>query len=63
MKSLIQEEKYMVTFADFCMCLDPLDEALYVSSYMQVTGSHSCFLPKNLMKKGLKLSKRWEVGS
>jgi hypothetical protein len=52
MKSLIPEEKYMVTFVDLFMFFYPLDETLYVSSYMQVSGPQLCFLTTNMMKKG-----------
>jgi hypothetical protein len=60
MKSLIPEEKYILTFVDFFLFLDPLDETLYASSYMPVSGL--CFFIKNMMKTGLKWDKRWGVG-
>jgi hypothetical protein len=51
MKSLTSEDKHMVTFAAFCLFLDPMDETLYLSSCMQVSGLQLCFFNKTYDEK------------
>jgi hypothetical protein len=61
MKSLIPEEKYMVIFVDFFMFLDTLEETLYVSSYMQVSGPQLCFINTKYDEKRVKMAQKMGV--